>query len=128
MKETLAFVAAGVAAVVARLVLRLVITSSTHAAPPSPDPLWVQLVTGFVFFAVLIVLDPSAFKNDATADAGTTLDKGEARTTRNTASFSPKATPEETSAEMARIFAGVTDDASRRRAIVEWLHSVPRFT
>lgn len=119
MKETLAFIGAGVAAVIVKVALQGVVMSSTPGATSSSDPLQVRLAVALVFFGVLIALDRAVFQNDA---------PGRGNTKPAKASFTSHATPQETSAEMARIFSGVTDDASRRRAISEWLLEMPRCT
>lgn len=117
IEQVLAFVGAGIAAVAARAAMVFFAPGLTGGTTSDPDE--IVLVTAVVFFAVLIALGRQAFTNarsdnsDALADASP---------------FAPKATPQETSDAMAGIFAGVTDDASRRRAILEWLASVPKVT
>jgi hypothetical protein len=117
VKEVIAFVAAGFAAAVTRTTLPLLAPGLTYGA--TSDPLEIRFVTGVVFFAVLIMLGRRAFRNGVTGASGAIT---------YTPAFTPKGAPQETADAMAQVFAGVTDDVSRRRAILEWLGAVPKIT
>ncbi len=117
MKATLAFVAAGVVAVLTRTALQLTPLGATQGATAPEDPRGIRFVTGLAFFVVLIILGRWAFQDESTGRRGASVDK---------TSFRPPATPQDTAGDMARIFSGVTDDTSGRRAIGEWLHGIPR--
>ena len=117
VEEDLAFVAAGFAAAMTRAALPLLAPGLAYGA--TSDPLEIRFVTGVVFFAVFIMLGRRAFRNDVTGASGAIAD--------NTA-FTPKEAPQETADAMPRVFAGVTDDVSRRRAILEWLGATPKIT
>jgi hypothetical protein len=117
VEEVLAFVAAGFAAAVTRAALPSLAPGLAYGA--TYDPLEIRFVTGVVFFAVLIMLGRRAFRNSVTGVSGAITD---------TSAFTPKETPRETADAMARVFAGVTDDVSRRRAILEWLGATPKIT
>jgi hypothetical protein len=117
VKEVIAFVAAGFAAAVTRVALHLLAPGLAGGA--TSDPLEIRFVTGVVFFAVLIMLGRRAFRNDFTDASGAITD---------TSTFTPKEAPQETADAMARVFAGVTDDVSRRRAVLEWISATPKIT
>jgi hypothetical protein len=87
-----------------------------YGADGGVDPLWLRLCIAAVLFGVLAVLGRDLLRRIgppqdplARADAS---------------SFKPKSTPRETAAEMARVYSDVTDDASRVRAISEWLAGI----
>ena len=117
VEEVLAFVAAGFAAAVTRAALPLLAPVLAYRA--TSDPLEIRFVTGVVFFGVLILLGRRAFRNDVA---------GVSSAITNTSDFTAKGAPQETADAMARVFAGVVDDVSRRRPILEWLGAAPKIT
>lgn len=121
VEVNLAFVAAGIAAVVTRAAF--VYLAPDLAYGTTRDPLEIRFVTGAVFFAVLTLIGRKAFREQVSTGYGTITDAS---------AYTPKDTPKETTYEtadaMARIFGGVTDDVSRRRAIVEFVSGVPNIT
>jgi hypothetical protein len=117
VKEVVAFLAAGTAAVVSRAALQFLSPDLVHG--PGPDPNWIRVAIALVFFFVLATLGRGIFRTRKAPGPGA----AELEST----SFS-KGTSAETASEMARLFSGVTDDSSRRRAIGEWLSGVPKCT
>jgi hypothetical protein len=116
LKDTWPFLGAGLAALAARVVVHFSLPELRYGAHGGVDPLWLRLCIAAVFFGVLAVLGRDLLRRIgppqdplARADAS---------------SFKPKSTPRETAAEMARVYSDVTDDASRVRAIGEWLSGI----
>ncbi|MCW5849737.1 MAG: hypothetical protein KIT87_06615 [Anaerolineae bacterium] len=119
MKQMLAIVGAGVAAWLIWAALQFLATQPAYGVQSILDPLLIRVITGFTFFAALIALDREALAGINRVRPTPRLDPKD---------FAPGKTPQETSADMGRIFSGVTDDASRRRAIREWLAAIPQLT
>jgi hypothetical protein len=121
LKMTVVYLLAAAAAVATRYALKYAAHDPLDEIASVPDSLNIRFVTGVAFFTVLLGLIrwTSEDPEPPAADSAPNQD-----------SFKPKATPQEqeTAAEMARIFAGVTDDASRRRAIRMWLSGVSQCT
>jgi len=120
-KETLAFVGAGVAAALTWFAIHF--RDPAYATTAFPDSNGVRLIPGTVFFVVLFVLGRilmggQAFQVGNRRRSPSSLDGKD---------FEQKKTPQETADAMARVFAGVSDEASRQEAIRDSLHSVPRI-
>jgi hypothetical protein len=110
IKEILAYAGAGAAAVLTRFAFML------HAKNPAyADPQDARVITMIVFFVVLVLMNRHALAGINDRPPAVVLDK---------ADFAPTKTPQETSDAMARVFASVTDDESRQRAIRDWLSSI----
>jgi len=120
MNQALSILLAGLAALGTAITLRFFALHSAASGVLSLlDSRLVRVLTGIVFFAVVMILYrflPTTEENPEPIAKG---DKD---------SFSPNRTPLQTSDDMARIFSGVTDEASRRRAIRDWLLAVPQLT
>ncbi len=82
------------------------------------DDLNLRVIVMVVFFVVLVLIDRKALAGINRPPA-VAIDK---------ADFAPGKTPQETSAAMARVFAGATDDESRQRAIRDCLYSIVPLT
>lgn len=113
--EAAVYAGAGIAAVLTRAGL---VYLAPQMAGTKTDRSEIVLATAAVFFGVVFLFARPAFREAA----------GPSHSITDAAAFTPKATPQQTSDAMARVFAGVTDDNSRRRAILEWLAEVPRIT
>jgi hypothetical protein len=79
----------------------------------------IRTIASLVFFGVLLILGRWAFQDN---------DGNETPPAPSQEDFKQKGTPQETSDQMARIFGGVTDEASRSRAIRNCLYAVPQIS
>lgn len=111
-RSILAYVAAGAAAVGVRFGVLAVWAGGNSEFG---DPEILRLAVAAVFFAVLVGVDREAF----------TGMRSKAAQVFSPADFAPGRPVTAVSDSMAKVFSGVTDDASRQAAVREWLTGIP---